>query len=94
MVIIMKDNYSAYRGNNSNGDQIFQKILSKNNAVLEPVKLNDRHALGVIDMFAKNLKCVLSKEFLGNKDTAWVSVLQKLSRIQHHTTHSIRPYNT
>ena len=46
-----------------NEDQNFQKILSENNAVLEPVKLNDHNALGVIDNFAKNLKRVLSKEF-------------------------------
>ncbi len=53
----------------------FQKILSNNNAVLEAVKLNDHHALGVIDIFAKNLKCVLSKDFLENKDTEWVSYI-------------------
>ncbi len=51
--------------------------MSNNNAVLEPVKLNDHHALGVIDIFAKNLKRVLSKEFLANEDTEWVSILPK-----------------
>jgi hypothetical protein len=52
--------------------------LSDNNAVLEPVKLNDHNALGVIDNFAKNLKRVLSKEFLENKSTEWVSILPKI----------------
>jgi hypothetical protein len=61
--------------------------LSNNNAVLEPVKLNDHHALGVIDIFAKNLKRVLSKEFLENKETEWVSILPKLlnNTTVHHT---------
>jgi hypothetical protein len=52
--------------------------LSDNNAVLEPVKLNDHHILGVIDVFAKNLKRVSSKEFLENKSTEWVSILPKI----------------
>jgi hypothetical protein len=69
----MSDSDTAFRGDNRDEDQNFQKILSNNNAVLEPVKLNDHHALGVIDMFAKNLQRVLSKEFLENKDTEWVS---------------------
>ena len=48
-----------------------KKILSDNNAVLEPEQRNDHHALGVIDIFAKNLKRVLSKEFLENKSTKY-----------------------
>ena len=67
LVIIMSDSDSAFKGDDRNEDQNFQKILSDNNA--EPVKLNDHHALGVIDVFAKNLKRVLSKEFLENKST-------------------------
>ncbi len=78
LVIIMSDSDSAIRGDNRDGDQNFQKILGNNNAVLEPEKSNDHHALGVIDIFAKNVKCVLLKEFLENKDTEWVSILPKI----------------
>ncbi len=63
LVIIMSDSDAAFRSDNRDEDPNFQKILSNNNAVLEPVKLNDHHALGVIDIFAKYLKRVLSKEF-------------------------------
>ena len=63
LCIIMSDSDSAFRGDNRGEEQKLQKILSDNNAVLEPVKLNDHHALGVIDVFAKNLKRILSKEF-------------------------------
>ena len=63
LVIIMSDSDSAFKGDDRNEDQNFQKILSDNNAVLEPVILNNHHALGIIDNFAKNLKRVLSKEF-------------------------------
>jgi hypothetical protein len=41
----------------------FQKILSNNNAVLELVILNDHHALGIIDIFAKTLKACIIKGF-------------------------------
>ncbi len=63
LVIIISDSDAAFQRNNHDEDQNFQKILSNNNAVLEPVKLNDHHALRIIDVFAKNLKRVLSKNF-------------------------------
>jgi hypothetical protein len=63
----MTDSDSAFRSDNRDEDQNFQNILSNNNRVLEPVKLNDHHALGVIDIFVKNFKRVLSKDFLENK---------------------------
>ncbi len=59
----MSDSDSTFKGDDRNEDQNFPKMLSDNNAVLEPVKLNDHHALGVIDVFAMNLKQVLSREF-------------------------------
>jgi hypothetical protein len=49
----MSDSDSAFKGDNRSEDQNFQKILSDKNAVLERVKLNDHHALGVIDVFAR-----------------------------------------
>ncbi len=54
LVMIMSDSESAIEGDDRNEDQNFQKILSDNNAVLEPSKLNYHHAIGVIDVFAKN----------------------------------------
>jgi len=88
LVIIMSDSDSAFKGESRNEDQNFQKILSDNNAVLEPVKLNDHNALGVIDNFAKNLKRVLSKEFLENKSTEWVSILPKIIEQYNNTPHT------
>jgi hypothetical protein len=88
LVIIMSDSDSAFKGNDRDEDQNFQKILSNNNAVLEPVILNNHHALGIIDIFAKNLKRVLSKEFLENKDTEWVSILPKIIEQYNNTPHT------
>ena len=47
-----------------------ETILRNNYAVLESVEFNDLYALlGVIGIFAKNLKHVLSQELLENKST-------------------------
>jgi len=88
LVIIMSDSDSAFKGDDRDEDQNFQKILSDNNAVLEPVKLNDHRALGVIDVFAKNLKRVLSREFLENKSTEWISILPKVIEQYNNTPHT------
>ena len=84
----MSDSDSAFRGDNRGEEQNFQKILSDNNAVLEPVKLNDHHALGVIDVFAKNLKRILSKEFLENKNTKWVYILSEIVERYNDSPHT------
>ena len=84
----MRDSDAAFKGTNCEEDRNFQKVLSNNNAVLEPVTLNDHHALGVIDVFAKNLKRILSKEFLDNKSTKWVNLLPGIIEQYNNTPHS------
>ena len=59
----MSDSDAAFKGSNRDEDQNFQKILSNNNAVLEPVTLNDHHALDIIDNFAKTLKRIYQRNF-------------------------------
>ena len=59
----------------------------------EPVILNDHHAMGIIDVFAKNLKRVLSKEFLENKSTKWIDILPKIIEQYNNTPHTA-PDNT
>jgi hypothetical protein len=55
---------------------------------LEHVKLNDHHALGVIDAFVKQLKHVLSKEFLDIKSTKWIDILPTIVEQCNDTPHS------
>ena len=85
----MSDSDSTFKGDNRNEDQNFPKILSDNNAVLEPVKPNNHHALGVIDVFAKKLIRVLSKEFLENKNTRWIYILSKGIEQDNSTPHIV-----
>jgi hypothetical protein len=88
LCIIMSDSDSAFRGDNRDDEQNFQKVLSDNNAVLESVKLNDHSALGIIDVFAKNLKRVLTKEFLESGSTNWVEKLDTIIDSYNKTPHS------
>ena len=88
LVIIISDSDSAFKGDDRDEEQNFQKVLSDNNAVLEHVKLNDHHALGVIDAFAKQLKRILSKEFLENHNTKWVKLLPTIVEQYNETPHS------
>ncbi len=85
LCIIMSDSDAAFKRDE---DQNFRKVLNDNNAVLETVKLNDHHALGVIDVFAKNLKRILSKEFLDNKSTKWINLLPDIIEHYNNTPHS------
>ena len=48
--VIMSDSDSSFKTDE------FNKVLESNNVVLENVKLNDHHALGCIDRFARTLK--------------------------------------
>ena len=89
LVIIMSDSDSAFKGDDRDEEQNFQKVLSDNNTVLEHVKLNDHHALGVIDAFAKQLKRILSKEFLENHNTKWVKLLTTIVEQYNETPHSL-----
>ena len=88
LVIIMSDSDSAFQGTDRNEEENFQKVLEDNNAVLEHVKLNDHHALGVIDAFAKQLKRILSKEFLDNRNTNWTKILPTIVEQYNNTPHT------
>jgi hypothetical protein len=86
----MSDSDAAFKGNDRDEDQNFQKILCDNNAVLEPVILNNHHTLGIIDVLAKNLKSVLSKEFLENKARNGLIFCRKsLNNTTTHRTHHL-----
>ncbi len=81
----MSDSDAAFKGNDRNEDQNIQKLLTDDNAVLEPVKFNYHHALGVIDTFVKNLERILSKGLLRTRAHIGSVCYQKL--LNNTTTH-------
>ena len=80
--VIMADSDSAFKTDE------FNKVLDDNNAVLENVKLNDHHALGCIDRFARTLKTVLTKEFIDSGKSEWVNKLPTIVKQYNDTPHS------
>ena len=75
--VIMSDSDSAFLGGKDQGEaRDFQKVLDKNDAIHDTIKLNDHLALGIIDRFARTLKIVFTRMFLENGNTGWVSELE------------------
>ncbi len=61
----------------------------------EPVKPNDHHAIGVIDMFAKNLKRMKFysfKEF--SENSARLNILPEIIELYNNTPHTSLDYIT
>ena len=88
LCIIMSDSDSAFRGDDRSEEQNFQKVLYDNNAVMENVKLNDHSALGVIDVFAKNLKRIITNEFIESDSTNWIDMLDIVIEGYNKAPHS------
>ena len=87
LVVMMSDSDGAFKGDNRDDTENFQQVLNNHNAVLDPVKNQDHHALGIIDAFAKNLKRTLTKEFLDNKNTNWIDHLKTIVSNYNDTPH-------
>ena len=61
--ILMSDNDSTFVNTS------FQVILEKNKIIHQPNILDDHHALGLIDRFARTIKTILTRLFLQTKNT-------------------------
>jgi len=64
--ILMSDNDSTFVNTS------FQVILEKNKIIHQPNILDDHHALGLIDRFARTIKTILTRLFLQTKNTNWI----------------------
>ena len=50
--------------------------------------LNDHHALGIIDRFAKTIKLIFSKMFIKNNNTKWINKLKQVVTTYNNSKHS------
>ncbi len=66
---VMGDHASVY-----NSD-VFKELLGKYEISLELNVLNDHHALGIIDNFAKRLKTALTKYYIRFKTKEWITTI-------------------
>jgi len=67
--------------------KLFDQFLNKNEIALDEVILQDHHALGIVDRYAKTLKTSIGTHFIRNKTLNWVDVLPKLIKQYNNTPH-------
>lgn len=79
---IISDNEGSFQSN------IMEKYLDDNNILLTMNAHKDHRVLGIIDVFARNLKIILTKTFLFNKSTRWVDIIDNIVNIYNNTPHT------
>jgi hypothetical protein len=84
--ILMSDNDSTFI------NQSFHEILEKNQIIHQPNILDDHHALGLIDRFARTLKMILTRLFLQTKSTNWINYLDEIIKNYNNNGHSSIDY--
>ena len=67
--------------------KLFQNYLSEKKIAHTTVILNDHHALGIIDRFARTLKTILNTYFIRNDKTNWINILDKVIKQYNNTPH-------
>ena len=84
--ILMSDNDSTFI------NKSFQEILEKNKIIHQPNILDDHHALGLIDRFARTLKMILTRLFLQTKLTNWIDYIEQIIKNYNNNGHSAIDY--
>jgi hypothetical protein len=84
--ILMSDNDGTFV------NKSFQEILEKNQIIHQPNILDDHHALGLIDRFARTLKMILTRLFLQTKSTNWINYLDEIIKNYNNNGHSAIDY--
>jgi len=84
--ILMSDNDSTFI------NKSFQEILEKNKIIHQPNILDDHHALGLIDRFARTLKMILTRLFLQTKSTNWIDYIEQIIKNYNNNGHSSIDY--
>ena len=84
--ILMSDNDSTFI------NKSFQEILEKNKIIHQPNIIDDHHALGLIDRFARTLKMILTRLFLQTKSTNWINYLDEIIKNYNNNGHSAIDY--
>jgi len=84
--ILMSDNDSTFI------NKSFQEILEKNKIIHQPNIIDDHHALGLIDRFARTLKMILTRLFLQTKSTNWIDYIEQIIKNYNNNGHSSIDY--
>jgi Integrase core domain len=89
--ILMSDNDSTFINSQ------FQQILNNNNIIHQPNKINDHHALGLVDSFARTLKKTLTRLFLQHNNSNWINelndIIKNYNGMPNSALENIKPNN-
>ena len=70
--ILMSDNDSTFI------NKSFQEILEKNKIIHQPNIIDDHHALGLIDRFARTIKTIFTRLFVQTKSDNWIDHIDEI----------------
>jgi len=71
-IILMSDNDSTFV------NESFQRILVQNKIIHQPNIIDDHHALGLIDRFARTLKTIFTRLFLQDDMYNWIDNIDEI----------------
>ena len=70
--ILMSDNDATFT------NESFQVILRENKIIHQPNIIDDHHALGLIDRFARTLKTIFTRLFVQTKSDNWIDHIDEI----------------
>jgi hypothetical protein len=80
--ILMSDNDSTFT------NESFQLILRENKIIHQPNIIDDHHALGLIDRFARTIKTIFTRLFVQTKSTNWIDHIDKIVANYNNNGHT------
>ena len=80
--VLLSDSDAAYFSKS------FTEVLDKHKIILNNVIVDDHHAMGIIDNFARRITLIFEKFFIKNKNHKWVQKLQSVISTYNSTAHS------
>jgi hypothetical protein len=80
--ILMSDNDPTFT------NDTFQFILEKNKIIHQPNIIDDHHALGLIDRFARTLKTIFTRSFVQTNSTNWIDHIDEIVANYNNNGHT------
>jgi hypothetical protein len=80
--ILMSDNDATFT------NESFQLILRENKIIHQPNIIDDHHALGLIDRFARTLKTIFTRSFVQTNSTNWIDHIDKIVANYNNNGHT------
>jgi hypothetical protein len=80
--ILMSDNDGTFT------NDTFQFILEKNKIIHQPNIIDDHHALGLIDRFARTIKTIFTRLFVQTNSANWIDHIDEIVKNYNNSGHT------